>query len=196
MWKKNLSITGIFLGYFIPFSKKIMKKTICIGGTDTLEDRDLGFAKIEEGLATINCRKSDVAYVWVYGVSGTYQIAKEWTEKNNLTFRDATPNWKKHPDKEAATIARNEYLSVTSDLLIVIKAKHNTGGNKIIEAFERERKPIYIHDIADANMVEDFTFPDEQTLDESIKICSAMARRLIDISVMLDLETTGLANTD
>ncbi len=163
---------------------------LTIGGAPEFSDAELATKQLNAIFKKLKKKPADV--VIVYGVGkheipgqGGYFYAQQWAASKGIIFRDGTPKFTQHP--KDAVEKRNDILSDNSDALILFTKGNSTGGNTIVKAFEAKGVPI--HRIEQKEIIEETPIEDREN---ARKIYSAVAKRLLETSVTLDVETTGL----
>lgn len=164
------------------------KIILIIGGAPEFSDGELASKEIDVILKQLKKKPKDIRLVYGVGETktageGGYFYAQQWADANGVPFRDGSPKFREH-GKDAVT-RRNEILSDNADGFILFTKGNSTGGNGIITACEAKSVPVYrieqkeaLKDSADAR-----------------KIYSKVAKKLLETSVTLDVETTGLSET-
>lgn len=159
---------------------------LTIGGAPEFSDAELASKEIDATLKQLKKKPKDIKVVYGIGETktageGGYFYAQQWADANNIPFRDGSPKFREHGKNAVAK--RNDILSDNSDAFILFVKGNSTGGNGIITAFEQKQVPIYkieqkepVKDTADAR-----------------RIYSKVAKKLLETSVTLDVETTGLS---
>lgn len=160
-----------------------------IGGAGEFNDGDLAAKEIDAVLKSLKKKPKDIRIVYGVGKTlkageGGYFYAQKWAEDNGVTFRDGSPKFKEHGDN--AVEKRNQILAENADGFVLFISGGSTGGNGIIDLFEKEGVPVY-------KIVQTESGKD---LEACRKVYGAIAKGLLDSSVTLDVETTGLSEVD
>jgi hypothetical protein len=159
---------------------------LTIGGAPDFSNAEEAIKGIDAVLKREKINKKEVRIVYGIGDSakqgeGGYFFAEQWASENGILFKDGSPKWKQHGKR--AVEARNEILAENSDAMVLLVRGTSTGGNTIINVFESYGVPV--HKV-------------EQTLPKkdpkhARKIYGGIAKKLLNESVTLDTETTGLS---
>jgi DNA polymerase III epsilon subunit-like protein len=162
---------------------------LTIGGAPEFSDAELASKEIDATLKQLKKKPKDIKIVYGIGETktageGGYFYAQQWADSNGVPFRDGSPKFREHGKK--AVEKRNDILSDNSDAFILFVKGNSTGGNGIIKAFEDKKVPVYR--IEQKEPVKDTTI--------NRKVYSKIAKGLLESSVTLDVETTGLSRTD
>jgi DNA polymerase III epsilon subunit family exonuclease len=162
---------------------------ITIGGAPEFNDSELALKEIDVTLKQLKKKPKDIKIIYGIGETknageGGYFFAQKWANDNGVTFRDGTPKFREHG--KFAVEKRNRILAENSDAFILLTKGTSTGGNGIISKFEECGVPIY--KIAQKEVI--------KNAEEARKIFGGQAKLLLETSVTLDVETTGLSETD
>lgn len=170
---------------------------ITIGGAPEYKNKEYAFKEINRILKENKINKKDIKMSYAVGdhkedsTTGGFIFAKEWAEKNKVTFGDGTPKFK-FPNgswNNNAVEERNKALASRCSIFINLVSGNSTGGNKIIAEFESYGVPVYrIEDKETKAFI-----PEPELLEKSILIYSKFAQAILPKAVTLDVETTGLS---
>lgn len=162
---------------------------LVVGGAPEFSDYEQAIKGIDAAVRKMTDDISKIKVVYGIGQTkvsgqGGYFYAQQWAEINNVKFKDGSPkfyNADQSYNKDAVDI-RNRVLAEHSTAMILLMRGTSTGGNSIVDAFEEKGIPVH--------RVEQ-EVPRIST-EQSIAVYSKIAKWLIDNSVTLDVETTGL----
>lgn len=159
---------------------------ITVGGAPEFSDAEEALKGIDAILKREKIKKKDIKIVYGIGDSrkvneGGYFYAQQWASNNDIDFKDGSPKWDKHGKN--AVEKRNEILAENSDCMVLFVKGTSTGGNSIIETFESYNVPIH--------RIEQ-TVPQKDPVHARL-IYGGIAAQLLENSVTLDVETTGLS---
>jgi hypothetical protein len=158
---------------------------LTVGGAAEFSDTEEGLKGIDAILKREKIKKKDIRIIYGIGDNkaanqGGYFLAQQWASDNDVPFKDGSPKWNEHG--KSAVEKRNEILAENSDCMILFVKGTSTGGNSIIEVFEKYSVPIH--------RIEQ-TVPQKDP-EHARKIYGGIASFLLKNSITLDTETTGL----
>jgi DNA polymerase III epsilon subunit-like protein len=162
---------------------------LAVGGAPEFNDSERAIKEIDATLKKLKKKPKDIKVVYGIGKmekagEGGFFYAQQWAESNGVLFRSGEPKWDEHGKN--AVERRNKALVENCNGFILFVKGNSNGGNSIVQIFEQEKVPIY--------RIEQGVTKKDPLL--ARKIYGAIAKRLLETSVTLDVETTGLSEVD